>query len=96
MLLVFYFQNESNIYFFLICTLVVKNRKGPSFDELLKKIFLFAKVANFLLFFYADLRLAILYSVACMGKFTRLDNFFVTVQFKAEIGLGLLKWALDT
>ena len=91
MLPVFYFQNESNIYFFLICTLVVKNRKGPSFDELLKKIFLFAKVANFLLFFYADLRLAILYSVACMGKFSRLIqiHFFVTVQFTAEIGLDL-------
>ncbi|XP_072043677.1 thioredoxin-related transmembrane protein 2-like [Amphiura filiformis] len=58
--------NETNIYFFLICTLVVKNRKGPSFDELLKKIFLFSKVANFLLFFYSDLRLAILFSVACM------------------------------
>lgn len=58
--------NETNIMFFLICILVVKNRHQPSFDELLKKIFMFAKVANFLMFFYADLKYAMLFSIACV------------------------------
>ena len=64
----FLLQNETNIMFFLICILVVKNRHQPSFDEFLKKIFMFAKVANFLMFFYADLKYAMLFSIACVGK----------------------------
>ncbi|XP_022085871.1 thioredoxin-related transmembrane protein 2-like [Acanthaster planci] len=58
--------NETNVLFFLGCILVVKNRKLPSFREYLAKMFMFGKVANAVLFFYADFRYAILYVVLAL------------------------------
>ncbi|XP_071945257.1 thioredoxin-related transmembrane protein 2-like [Antedon mediterranea] len=57
---------ESNILMFLICVVVIKNRKFPDVMQFVKILFSLSKVANFLLFFYSDLRLAIVYSVLCL------------------------------
>lgn len=57
---------ETNILLFLVCVLVLKSRRRPPFQEYIVTVFSFTKVANVVLFFQADPRLTLLFSVACV------------------------------
>ncbi|XP_077995506.1 thioredoxin-related transmembrane protein 2-A-like [Glandiceps talaboti] len=61
--------DDCNIYLFLGCVLVVKNRRSNDWLEYISTSFLFAKIANNVLFMKADPRWGTLYGIACLMSF---------------------------
>ncbi|XP_070573397.1 thioredoxin-related transmembrane protein 2 homolog [Ptychodera flava] len=57
---------DSNAYLFLMCVLVVKNRRSDDWIQYLSAGFLFTKVANTVLFAKSDPRWGALFGVACL------------------------------
>lgn len=66
-----FFQRESEILFFLMIVVMLRTRKAGSVTMInyLSASFIYAKVANVILWFYADIRLGIGYAVFFVCKY---------------------------
>ncbi|XP_002738490.1 thioredoxin-related transmembrane protein 2-B-like [Saccoglossus kowalevskii] len=61
--------DDSNLYLFLLCVIVIKNRKTYNWLQYISTSFIFAKIANGVLFLRADPRWAALYGIVCIVIF---------------------------
>ena len=59
-----FFQREAEILYFLMIVVMLRTRKAGSVTMInyLSSSFIYAKVANLILWFYADVRLGVLYA----------------------------------
>lgn len=68
----FCFQRETEILFFLMIVIMMRTRKAGSVTMInyLSSSFVYTKVANLILWFYADVRMGILFAIIfiCMYK----------------------------
>lgn len=64
-------QRESEILFFLMIVVMLRTRKAGSVTMInyLSSSFIYAKVANVILWFYADVRMGVGYSVLFVCKY---------------------------
>lgn len=65
-----FFQRESEILFFLLIVVVIRTKKTGSVTMInyLTSSFMYNKVANLILWFYADIRLGIIYGILFICK----------------------------
>jgi len=65
-----FFQRESEILFFLLIVVVIRTKKAGSVTMInyLTSSFMYNKVANLILWFYADIRLGIIYGILVIRK----------------------------
>jgi len=59
-------QREYEIFLFLAVVIYVKNRKAASFLHYLSTVFLFTKLANVFMFYWANPAYAVIYGAACI------------------------------
>jgi len=59
-------QREYEVFLFLAVVIYVKNRKAASFLHYLSTVFLFTKLANGFMFYWANPTYAIIYGAACI------------------------------
>ena len=73
-----FFQRESEILFFLLIVVVIRTKKAGSVTMInyLTSSFMYNKVANLILWFYADIRLGIMYGILVICK--QVIQFFTT------------------
>lgn len=65
------FQRESEILFFLMIVVMLRTRKAGSVTMInyLSSSFIYSKVANLILWFYADVRMGVAYSILFVCKY---------------------------
>lgn len=65
-----FLQRESEILFFLLIVVVIRTKKAGSVTMInyLTSSFMYNKVANLILWFYADIRLGIIYGILVICK----------------------------
>ena len=73
-MLCFMFQRESEILFFLMIVVMLRTRKAGSVTMInyLSSSFIYAKVANIILWFYADVRMGVGFTVLFVCMYTYL------------------------
>jgi len=57
---------ECEIYFFVLCVAVIKNRRSVNAEMYFSTLFMFAKGASLILFYKMDIKLAIWYLLVCI------------------------------
>ncbi|CAM9103265.1 unnamed protein product [Lampetra fluviatilis] len=79
---------EIEILMFLSAIVMMKNRRAMNTEQHVGNVFMFSKVANLLLFFRLDVRLGLLYLVACLV-------FVVTCRPPLYMGPEYIKYFSD-
>ncbi|XP_075913149.1 thioredoxin-related transmembrane protein 2-like isoform X3 [Petromyzon marinus] len=79
---------EIEILMFLSAIVMMKNRRAMNTEQHVGNVFMFSKVANLLLFFRLDVRLGLIYLVACLV-------FVVTCRPPLYMGPEYIKYFSD-